>query len=53
MSELCKARENVSDKAIGFGFESDWLRKRREFSGLIVKRIKAKLKRTRITLTLN
>ena len=32
-SKLLEARENVSDLvAIGFRFESDWLRRWREFS---------------------
>lgn len=49
-----EVREIASDLvAIGFGFESDLLGKKREFSGWIVERIKAKLKWTRITLTLN
>ena len=31
-----KARENAGDQVvIGFSFESDWLRKRRKFSGQI------------------
>ena len=33
-SELSKARENAGDQvAIGFSFESDWLREWRKFSG--------------------
>lgn len=53
-NELREVREIASDLvAIGFGFESDLLRKKREFSGWIVERIKAKLKWIRITLTLN
>ena len=40
-----EARNNVSDKiTIGFGFESDWLRRWREFSGPIMKRNQAKPK---------
>ena len=31
-----KARENAGDQVlVGFSFESDWLRKRRKFSGQI------------------
>ena len=43
VSKLLKARENACDEvAIGFGFESDWLREWREFSGPITERRKVK-----------
>ena len=49
-----KARENTCGHvAIDFSFESDWLRKWREFSEPIPKRIKAKLTQLRIMLTLD
>ena len=39
-SKLPEARENVGEQvAIDFSFECDWLRKRREFSGPITKRL--------------
>ena len=39
-SKLPEARENVGEQvAINFSFEWDWLRKRREFSGPITKRL--------------
>ena len=45
-SKLPEARENVGEQvAIDFSFECDWLRKRREFSGPITKRlIRTKIK---------
>ena len=43
VSKLLKARENAFDEvAIGFGFESDWLREWHEFSGPITERRKVK-----------
>ena len=43
VSKLLKARENACDEvAIGFGFESDWLREWHEFSGPITERRKVK-----------
>ena len=43
VSKLLKARENACDEvAIGFGFESDWLREWCEFSGPITERRKVK-----------
>lgn len=43
VSKLLKARENVcGEVAIGFGFESDWLREWPESSGPITERRKVK-----------
>ena len=45
--KLPKARENEGDQAtIRFSFEYDWLRKRREISEPITRRIKAKEKQS-------
>ena len=47
-SNLPRARENADDQvAIGFSFESDWLRKWREFSRQIIKRSEAKPEQSR------
>ena len=44
-----KARENAGDQVVvGFSFESDWLRKRRKFSGQITELNKTKVKKSRI-----
>ena len=45
-----KARENAGDQVvIGFSFESDWLRKRRKFSGQITElNQKTKVKKSSI-----
>ena len=48
-SDLPEARENACDQgAIDFSFESDWLRKCREFSGPIIQRSKANPQQSRI-----
>ena len=53
-SKLLEARENASNQvALDWSFESDWLRKWREFSGPITKRSKAKTKQSRITLDIH
>ena len=45
-----EARQNASDQvAIGFSFESDWLRGWREFSRLITERSEAKPMQSRTT----
>ena len=48
-SDLPEVRENACDQgAIDFSFESDWLRKCREFSGPITQRSKANPQQSRI-----
>ena len=48
-SDLPEVRENACDQgAIDFSFESDWLRKCREFSGPIIQRSKANPQQSRI-----
>ena len=49
-SRLLGAHKNASNQAaIGFSQESDWLRKGREFSGIISQRSKTKSEKSRIT----
>ena len=47
-----RARENADDQvAIGFSFESDWLRKWREFSKQIIKRSEVKQNQSNLGVT--
>ena len=52
-NKLRETREKRDQVAIGFSFESDWIRKWREFSGPITQRSEAKTMQSRIPSTLS
>ena len=50
-NKLPETREKRDQVAVGFSFESDWIRKWREFSGPITQRSEAKTMQSRIPST--